>query len=387
MRTIIKSRKNTSEGKGQAEYNARPGRKGSAFDSKAQGEYSFLNEVFHSIASVSLPVCEAPFGQAFYDGKVEWTYEDLIKIDALDNISYLENTVKAYCKIHNANFDYKRSDNPLVSMCDLLNLAQSVSPEGHQISLDYKEIINKVVMMEFSTCEYDSYTLFFLPVSFVRNLPSEVKPVVKKALGVISVINCLEVPEEHMDMSYALGVWDDGESYKELEEEDPVAYKELMEMISRYREGDIYDLITECSIYTDNSNLIIDEIEKFLPKYKDTNIGTLLSKLKSGLELAQEGSWKQFAYTPDNCMIEDYNEQDEGTMDQARLFGLVYDLMDEIVERATDCINSEAGAMYIEDFYDCRELTPDTKEAFAPSDFLKRWSSWFSELIDIIQNI
>lgn len=387
MQTFIESRKNTSKGKRPTEHNAPPGREGSAFDSKRQGEYSFLNEVFHSIASVSLPVREKPFGQAFVDGKVEWTYENLIKIDALDNISYLEKTVQSYCKIHNANFDYKRSDNPLVSMSDLLNLAQSVCPEGHQISLDYNEIINKVVMMEFSTCEYDSYTLFFLPVSFVRKLPSEVKPIVKKALGVISVINCLEVPEEHMDMSYALGVWDDGESYKELEEEDPVGYKELMETISRYLEGDIHDLITECSIYTDNANLIIEEIEKVLPTYKDTNIGTLLSRLKSGLELAQEGSWKQFGYTPDNCMIEDYNEQGEATMDQARLFALVYDLMDEIVERATDCINSEAGAIYIEDFYDCRELTPDTNEALVPSDFLKRWSSWFSELIDIIQII
>ena len=155
MRTIIKSRKNTSEGKGPAEYNARPRREGSAFDPKAQGEYSFLNEVIHSIASVSLPVCKKPFGQALVNGKVEWTYEDLIKIDALDNICYLEKTVEKYCRIHNADFSYRRSDNLLVSMSDLLNLAQSVSPEGHQINFDYKETINKVVMMEFSTCEYD----------------------------------------------------------------------------------------------------------------------------------------------------------------------------------------------------------------------------------------
>lgn len=387
MRTIIKSRKNTSEGKGPAEYNARPGREGSAFDPKAQGEYSFLNEVFHSIASVSLPVCKEPFGQAFVDGKVVWTHEDYLKIDALENISYLEKTVESYCKIHNADFNYKRSENLLVSLSDLLNLAQSVSPEGHKINLDYKEKINKVVMMEFSTCECDPYTLFFLPVSFIKNLPSEVKPIVKKAFGVISAINCLEVPEEHMDMSFALGVWDDGESYKELKEDDPVAYEELMETISRYREGDIYDLIQECSIYTDNSNLIIDEIEKVIPNYTDTKIGTFLSRLRMGLKLAQEGSWRQYSYTPENCMIEDYSEQDEATLDQTRLFCLVYDLMDEIVERAMDCINAEAGAMCIEDFYDCRELTPETKKVFVPSNFLKRWSIWFSQLIDIILTI
>lgn len=357
MRTFIESRKDSSAGKGTSEHNACSRRAGSAFDTEKQSEYSFLKESFHSVASISLPVCEQPFGQAFHNGKVEWTHDNYIKIDALENVSYLEKTAEAYCKLQCADFNYQRTDNPLVNMSNLLHIVQSVCPSGKEIVLDYIPAKNKVVMLEFAQCEYDTYTLFFLPVSFVNRIPDEVKPIVKKALGIISSVNELETPEEHMDLAYALGCWDDGGSLKETAEEDPEAYEELIKLVNDYLEGDIHNLIAECNIYTKDAESINAEIVKILPKYTGTSVAKLLNILRIGLDLTNEGCWKQYSYTPGHCMIEDFDNHDEFLMDQSRLFALVYDLFDGIVENATDCINAEAGSMNMADFYDFREIT------------------------------
>lgn len=384
MDTSNKNRKDSSSAAKPSKSSTSRGRARACFDTKAKVPYSFLNEVFNPIPSVNLPVCERPFGQVSEKGGVYWTYKNEIKIDAVRNINYLAATVKAYCDIQCADFDYTPSDNPLADLSALFRIASSVASSGHELCVDYEEKENMVVIREYDLCEFDYNTIFFFPVSFVQRLPEDLKPIVKQAYSVLTTGNYAQMPADHCDAAYVLGLWDEGEHLLQLKDEDEERYNELKSIIDSYLEGDANKLMQECSSFPKDLDKMREDLEDARKKYSGTKYGRLLDSIRDGLILHDEDVWVNYIRTPYYCNIEDYDEHDEGIMDPGRLFVMVYDPMDEIVEGITDCINGDASSIEISGLYDSRQLTPDINNDLCASDFLKRWISWYDSFFHII---
>lgn len=387
METSLKNRKDSSKGAGAPRSSASRGGTRAGFVAEKKVQNSFLNEVLSPIPSVNLPVCDKPFGQVAEKGVVYWTYKDEVKIDAESNIKYLADAVKAYCKIQCADFDFTPSENPLADLSKLLCIAKDAAPTDHEISLDYDEKMNMVVILEYDLCDFDYNTLFFFPVSFVEKLPKELRSIVTSAYSVLSICNYAQMPEDHCDASYVLGLWDEGEQLAELKNEDEERYNELKSFIDSYLEGEIHQLICECHSFPNDIDKMRNDLEEARAKYAGTQYGPLLNSLRDGLILREEDTWMNYARTPCFCNIEDFDEHDEGMMDSSRLFVMVYDLMDEIVEGITDCINGEASSIDVSGLYDFRILTPEIDSDFCASDFPKRWAEWFCSFVDITEHI
>lgn len=387
METSIKNRKDSASRTRTPQSSASHGGTRAGYVAQTKYQNSFLNEVFSPIPARNLPVFEKPFGQVSENGVVYWTYKDEIKIDAVSNIEYLAAAVKAYCKIQCTEFDFTPSENTLADLNELLCIAKSVAPTDHEISLDYDEKMNMIVILEYDLCDFDYNTLFFFPVSFVERLPKELRPIVTSTYSVISICNYAQKPEDHFDASYTLGLWDEGEQLEELKNEDKERYNELKSIVDSYLEGEINQLICECSSFPSDVNKMRKDLEEARAKYAGTQYGPLLNSLRDGLILRDEDVWMNYVRTPCFCNIEDFDEHGAGMMDPNRLFVMVYDLMDEIVEDITDAINGEASIINVSGLYDFRELTPDIDSDFCASDFPKRWAEWFSNFVDIIEHI
>lgn len=384
MGTTIKSREYPFARKETAQSLECPRRAPSNLSSKGDTPFAFLNKVIPNIPAVILPVCTNPFGQDYVGGKIWWTHpEGNLRIDAGENIDFLVDSVKAYCKVYNAEFRFEKSDRPLEDLRKLYSIAVAVKPESSELALDYQPQKNMVIIREFAMCDFDYSTLFFLPVSFVKKLPIEVQPTIKKLLGVIISYYDFQLPEDHMDMSFALGMWDEGWMLEEMKEEDPTQYLELKDIIDSYQCGEIAQLIKECTQCVPDVEKLVVEAKSLSAKFASTYAGRVLDKLVEGITMQREGSWPAYTLSPDHCIIEDYDTHDENEINYERLFAVVYDLMDEIVERATECINADASLGEAA-FYDNRELTPDITTSFVPTDHLKRWCIWFEELTTLI---
>lgn len=387
METSLKNRKDSTSGARSPRSSASRGGTRTGFVAKKKVQNAFLNEVLSPIPSVNLPVCDKPFGQVTENGVVFWTYKNEFKIDAESNIKYLADAVKAYCKVQCADFDFTPSDNPLADLSELLCIVKSVAPTDHEISLDYDEKMNMVVILEYDLCDFDYNTIFFFPVSFIERLPKELRPIVTSAYSVLSICNYAQMPEDHCDASYVLGLWDEGEQLAELKNEDEERYNELKSFIDSYLEGKIHQLICECHSFPSDLDKMRSDLEEARAKYAGTQYGPLLNSIRDGLILSEEDKWINYIRTPFWCNIEDFDEHDEGMMDPSRLFVMVYDLMDEIVEGITDCINGEASSIDVSGLYDFRILTPEIDSDFCASDFPKRWAEWFCSFVDITEHI
>lgn len=387
METSLKNRKDSASGKNVSDSSASCGRTRPRFNAETKVPNSFLNEVFSSRPSVDLPVCEKPFGQVTENGVVYWTYKNEVKINATRNIEYLASAVKSYCKIQCTEFDFTPSGRTLADLSELLCIAKSVAPTKHEICLDYDENKNMLVILEYNLCDFDYNTIFFFPVSFIKRLPKDLRPIIASAYSVLTTCNYAQMPEDHLDASYIMGLYDGGERLEELKEEDEERYNEQKSLIDSYTTGEIHDLICECSSFPKSLDKMREDLEKARQKYSGTQYGPLLNSIRDGLILCEEDRWINYIRTPDWCNIEDFDEHDEGIMDISRLFIIVYDLMDDIVEGVMDCINSDANSIDVSSLYDCRELTPEIDSDFCASDFPKRWADWFCSFVDIIEHL
>lgn len=387
METSLKNWKDSTSGARSPQSSTSRGRTRAGFVTEKKVQNAFLNEVLSPIPLVNLPVCDKPFGQVTENGVVYWTYKNEFKIDAASNIEYLAAAVGAYCNIQCAEFDFTPSENTLADLSELLCIAKSVAPSDHEISLDYDEKMNMVVIHEYDLCDFDYNTLFFFPVSFVERLPKELRPIVTSAYSVLSICNYAQMPEDHCDASYVLGLWDEGEQLAELKKEDEDRYNELKSFIDSYLEGKIHQLICECHSFPSDLDKMRSDLEEARAKYAGTQYGPLLNSIRDGLILSEEDKWINYIRTPFWCNIEDFDEHNEGMMDPSRLFVMVYDLMDEIVEGITNCINGEASSIDVSGLYDFRILTPEIDSDFCASDFPKRWAEWFCSFVDITEHI
>ena len=349
----------------------------------AECQCSFLTEEFHDIKSIDLPDCEISFGQVSKDGKIQWKLRGNVIVDADKNISSLERSVRQYCIVHNATFDFQRTANPMHDLSTLFSIVQSMKPEDVEIAIDYDDSLKQLVFVEYRECDFDYYTVFFLPVSFIEKLPEDLKSLAEKLCGYVSTVCGLNAPEDHMDLSFALGMWDN-----DLEEEmDPEDFKEYDRFIQDYRNGYIHSLIDRCTQFPDDEKALRAELSIKIQKYNGSPLGDMLKLFDEGFTLTDIDSLQRYYLNPNRCWIPEYDTGEDSTIDQDRLFAVVYDMDDPIADRAVDCLNTEAGSLELSAFYDRRVITNNLNEPMMKSDFPIKWCQWFRRLIQALDNI
>lgn len=360
-----------------------PRREKKGLIAEAECQCSFLTEEFHEIKSIDLPDCEIPFGQVSKDGIIQWKLKGNVIIDACKNISALESCVKQYGIVHNATFDFQRTANPMHDLSVLFSIVQSMKPEDVEVAIDYDDSLEQLVFVEYRECDFDYYTVFFLPVSFVEKLPEDLKSLAEKLCGYVSTVCGLNAPEDHMDLSFALGMWDN-----DLEEDmDSEDFKEYNKYIQDYRKGHIHNLIDRCTQYPNDEKALRAELSQKIKKYDGSHLGEMLKLFEEGFSLIDKDSLQRYYLNPNRCWIPEYDTGEDSMLDQDRLFAVVYDMDDPIADRAVDCLNSEAGSLELCAFYDRRVITDNLTEPMMKSDFPIEWCKWFGRLTQALDKI
>lgn len=353
------------------------------FTTETECEYAFLNEHFQTLPAVTLPECEIPFGQDCTGDGIKWTLKEGIIIDAGKNIQDLMTDVAQYLTVNGKEFSFVPTDNPLDDLSRLFILADEAKPDGIELAIDYDEKRNRIVFLEYAECKFDYYTLFFLPVSFIEKVPENLRTLMEELCGYVSQYCYLETPENHFDLSFALGLWDN-DFEERMEDED---YVEYAKFIDSYMNGDINALIHRCVQYPKNIVDTINQLNIEIENHKGTPLGNLLECFQKGIKLLESDDLADYIISPDHCSIDYFDDTNDDRLDLMRLFAMVYDIADPIVESATECLNGEAGILEIPSIYDWRLITQDITFPFKPSDYPKRWCQWFNDLTSAIEEI
>lgn len=386
MATNVKNRKNLSERESAQAISANRRERG-CFAPQETDKYSFLGEDIRCIPAVDLPEGNIPFGQIIKDGRCMWDISNVTEIDADSNIDFLSKAAEAYCRVHKATFDFVKTDNPRHDLWYLLNLINSCKPDNREVNIDYEENTNRLCFVEYEMCEFDYNTFFFIPVHFYEKLPENLKPIVAEAMGYLITCCNLHLPEDHFDLSFALGDWGE-ETLEELscEAEDQEYAKEYRETMESYKSGSISRTIKALEVYPNDIEALKKAIREKIPAYADLKYGSLLTLMLEGIELNENDRISNYFQTPSSSTLEDFSDK-ESIMNFERLFAIVYDMMDPIAERAMCAINDEAGSLEIEGLYEYRIIDESITEEMKMSHFPAKWCEWFHKFYSAIEEI
>ncbi len=357
------------------------------FASQRIGQHAFLNESFTAIPAVDLPGGGIPFGQILQENGHIWNLDQDIEIDAEANIEYLAKGACAYCLLHSGAFEFQPSGNPLHDLWALFQMILKCKPENREVTIDYDFNATRLVFKEYEICEFDYNTLFFLPVKFYEKLPEKLKPLMADCLGYLIACCNLSLPEDHMDMSFALGEWGEEEMLDLLNNDADDEYAQLyLETMNSYKNGSIAATIEAISHFPADPKEMYDRLESAIAEYEGKPLGEVLKAIKDGILLNQHDHISYYFETPSSCSLPDYSDE-ESKIDFERLFAVVYDFVDPIAERAMDCINSEAGNLEIQGLYDKQIIDINVKKDLQVSEYPKKWCAWFSNLCAAIEEL
>jgi len=386
MATAIKNRQDLPQ-RAKSQTNEASRRERGCFASPEIGQHAFLNESLKAIPAVDLPGGGIPFGQILQDGGHVWKLDQDIEIDAEANLEYLAKGTHAYCLLHGGTFEFQPTDNPLHDLWALFQMILQCKPKNREVTIDYDFNATRFVFVEYEMCEFDYYTLFFLPVKFYEKLPEGLKPLVADCLGYLISCCNLSLPSDHMDMSFALGEWGEEEILDTLNNYDDEEYAQLyIETMESYKNGSIAATIEAISHFPTDPKAMYGRLESAIAEYEGTTLENLLKAIKDGILLNQHDYISNYFDTPSSCNLPDYADE-ESKMDFERLFAVVYDFVDPIAERAMDCINSEAGNLEIEGLYDRQIIDINVKKSLQVSEFPNKWCAWFGNLCAAIEEL
>ncbi|MBQ7361516.1 MAG: hypothetical protein IJW68_03375 [Bacteroidaceae bacterium] len=298
-----------------------------------------------------------------------------------ENIVYLEKTVMKYCENHNKDFVYSRTGNFYADISNLLDIVEHSCPKDHKIRAEFNQKMQNFVFIESASCDFPSYELFFLPVSFLNRLEGEMETLGLYFIRFMEMMCGFSTPYEHFDFCYSLGL---GDTDNWRESDFITDYEDsTFELVKDYNEGKIKSLFTKIE------SIRFEDLEKKLEELlssvnpKDNFEHQLISLMEEGFELMKNN------YLPNYFPEEnDEFENDDELLDASRLFCLCYDdeEHDEMTDMAIYNLNQEAQNLYCADMTDCITLSPNDREAFQPSDYPSRWAEWFIKFYRAINN-
>lgn len=296
------------------------------------------------------------------------------------NVANLISATRRWFKLHNLpEPNIKGKDVfDVISKCHQLISAHL--PERHGLNIDYSYQSHELVLIEYSTCDFPYYTVFFFPVSCIDTFKGKMRSLVLNFTAFMYRQTPFIWPEDSFDFSSLLDIYEE-----EREDED------TREIINTYRTGDFKRLQDEIV------SVDVDDLDKRIlaqiSALSSTDKGIyadLIETIKNGVGLLSEHNLSSFRYFPDDCTIPCYTkEAEDGILTLDRLFVMCYSLdeaKDPMVEMAISSISEEAGLLECEDVMDYHILSGNDEQAFAPSNYPSRWATWFNKLLNNIES-
>lgn len=371
--------------RGGGQLPSRRWRKSQEGSSKPSCQYSFLTQQIEEIPFFEVDKGgDDLFALASENGILQCYLTHNVSVDINANLEYLRETAKKYSEVYGKAFAYAPCGNQLKDIASLTRIMQEVSPEGHLISIDYHPYEKRLVFLEYSTVEYEYYTIFALPVGFIHRLPKELRWTFIEFIAYIVKKEGMTMPDDHFDMSFALGLWDDDIS--DSEDEDYIQW------CNRYLHGYIHELLDAisnipCQELYDNPSEFAKRYNAMADQESVPLISHMFRLMSEYMTSFSQNSYINFETNhPDYSSLDTLSNYCNESVTFERLGFLVYGCCedDPVADRAIDIVGCEAGNIGQEDLYQWRILTPDIDTTMAPENYPKRWAKWFERFVKTI---
>ena len=297
------------------------------------------------------------------------------------NIAYLEETVLRYCQNHNVDFEYKRTGQFWKDILSLFEIVEQGCPDAHEVNLEYSDKHKRFVLVESGYCSFPEYRLFFFPIKFIENLEGDMRMLALTFVEFMKMRCGFSTPYDHFDFCASLGLfdaanWRESEMILEYGEEE-------FRFVENYNEGSIKSIFNELEKISGND--IEARLRTLLlsVKPKDSWEHRILRAMEEGLSLMEENCL--YHYFPDVYSDEEGDYFSDGYIEYERMFCLCYgdDYHDAITDMTINNFNMDIQNLDMMDLKDSVLLTPDSSEAFCPSDFPQKWADWYQQFYEL----
>lgn len=342
-------------------------------------EYSFLKHMFEPIHSFTLANDSHSLKAREHDGRLKLELSDSIRIDAETNIKHLKETATRYAEICDKALDYRATGNSMADIASLLDAVQRIAPPEHSISVDYDATINELVFVEYAPVDYEDCMIFTLPIGFVDMLPPYQREMCCRFLHHLIIREGFALPEDHWDMSYALGYWDD-----DVFIDTPDSYRK---MADRYRNGDIHNLM-QAIMTSKGMSFKEQQVLNNLRRSTSGHLSDVYGLMSEYLKTLNDKCCRWYDRTPDSSELGYYDNEQCDYITSDRLYFVVYScgVDDPVADMATTMCCEEASNLGQRDLYQHRVLSGRTEGLMPREDYPQRWAEWFGKFVRAIMD-
>lgn len=329
-----------------------------------------------------------------YLPKKSHTLEDNLRGYGIDlglNLDWLHKCTEKWAIIHGLEYTPKSGRNWEDNVRKMFTFIMSNIGGGRILNIDYVRKTGRIEFFESEECDFPSYSLFFMPIACLDYLEGPLRELMVLLFNRLISRQGFNVPEDHWDFGYGLGLLD---NYDMTDEELEETYSE--DYISFYKEyrkgGHIYQLFEEITSYNEDHKDSKEYVQSLIQNAINENGHDrckLIDCIEKGLALIDENSLDRFDYYPGESLeYELSNDSSEDRMLMQRLMCLCYgnEENDPIVDNAIQVLNSDASNYCEFLLYDVHRLTPEDTEAWTPSDFPYRFNEWYKEMYNLIES-
>lgn len=372
MAVVTTNRKNLFGRTKSFTYNAST-RKRSKSSQKDSSQRAFLTYKFQP-----LPVFDVASMNKIYgcidtkDGEYPFSMEDATA--SIDKwIPILSQEAEAYCKANGGIIHLKNDCSALHQLKSLYDSIKQCCPNEHSIYIDHNTDENRIVLIESANIEFPDMTVFFIPVSFIDSLHGEYRQFFIEFMSFLQATCCVSFPEDHMDFTYALGLWDDS-LIDDRVEDDP----DYAKFVNQYLHGNGVKLFSEiaCTNYRRLEHPTEEDkawCQLLLQNASSTELKDLICSAIEGANLMRGESFNNYRqlYNSDD----DYDE----FLPVERIMAFCYKDVDEdpVAEFALDCLSNDGYNYCQEKLQDKKIITTSYDKPFVGSCFPSKWVEWY----------
>lgn len=372
MAVVTTNRKNFL-GRTKSFTNDESTRKKSKGSQKNSSQRAFLTYEFQP-----LPVFDIASNSNAYgwidtkDGEVPFSLENASS--SINKwIPILTQEAEVYCKANGGIIPSRNDCSALHQLKTLYDSMKQCCPDKHSIYIDHKTDENRIVLIESVNIEFTYETVFFIPVSFISSLNGEYRQFFIEFMSLLHVTCCVSFPEDHIDFTYALGLWDDS-LIDDRVEDDP----DYAKFVNQYLHGNGAELFTEiaCTNYRRFENPTEEDKawwQQLLQNAYSTELKDLIYSAIEGANLMRGESFNNYRQLYDSD--DDYDE----FLPVERIMAFCYKDVEEdpVAEFALDCLSNDGYNYCQEELQDKKIITTSYDKPFVGSSFPSKWVEWY----------
>lgn len=372
MAVVTTNRKNIFGRTKSLTYNAST-RKKSKSSQKSSSQRAFLTYKFQSLPVFDVVSKGETYGSIYIkNGESSFGLGKVVS-SISEGLPVLEQEAEAYCRANGGMIPQRKECSALHRLKTLYDSMTKCCPHGHSIYIDHISDENHIRLIECVDVEFPYNTVFFIPVSFIGTLNGEYRQFFIEFMSFLQVTCCVSFPEDHMDFTYALGMWDDS-IIEDKVDEDP----DYAKFIDLYLKGMGAELFSKIAYA--NYNRFESPTEEDLAWWQlllhDAPSSELKDLIYSAIEGANLMRGKSF-----NNYRQLYNSDDDYDefLPIERIMAFCYKDVEEdpVAEFALDCLSNDGYNYCQEELQDNKIITTSYDKPFVGSNFPSKWVEWY----------